>query len=167
MRPQIQPSPPGYEFSTADLARATIAPEKVASFIARKVAGDDSVSDVAALLAAIVRYGFKQSTYAQLVPFTLPAWHIIQLQGGDEYRNYLELQNVGGGDLMVIFDAGNNQIQDLSSAQGQTDLTLKQAYALRVIAGGSYSPYVAPVNPVTLFTLGTATNGVLAVGRPR
>lgn len=163
----IAPSPPGYEFSAADLQRATLPTEAVARLIARKMAGDETVDDVTALLAGILRVVAKQSTYAQLVPFTIPAWHLIQLQGGDDLRNYFELQNVGGGDLMVSFESGSNTIRDFSSAAGQTELTLKQASAFRVVAGGAYSPFVAPINPITLFTLGTATNGVLAVGRPR
>lgn len=163
---RVPPSQPGYDFTIADLQRASVTPEQASRIILQRTQGGAVAADGTALLAAILKACFKQNCYAQQVAYSLPAWSIVQLQGLDYARNYFELQNVGSGDLMVIFEPGPNVVKDLSSPAGQTELTLKQTYAFRIVAGGNYAPFVAPVNPITIFTLGTATNGTFGVGRP-
>jgi hypothetical protein len=79
-------------------------------------------------------------------------------------RSYLLIQNVGSGDLMVLFEGGPSSVQDMSSAAGQNELTVKQTRAIRVVAGGNYEPLMPPSNAITIFTIGTATQGVCIEG---
>lgn len=168
----IPPSPPGPSFASADVTQADIAAAgdisqaQAASIILQATNGGQGVqndqSGVIALLAAILRNQKRNNANYTPMPFSFGAYIQQQLVGADPLRNYLLIQNVGSGDLMVLFETSSVNAQDFSSATAV--LTTKQTRCVRIVAGGYYEPLVAPTNAISLFTLGTGTNGLFVAG---
>lgn len=165
----MKPSPPGYNFSTADLLRFNVTPEEAARLLARETGGgavpvNQLENPIPALLAELVRAQRRFNARYGNFAWSLAAWAKIQLLQQNPLRAYMLIQNVGSGDLMVLFESGPASAQDLSGASGQAQLTVEQSRAVRIVAGGNYEPLVAPSTEVTIFTLGTATQGVVIEG---
>jgi len=158
----IKPSNPGYNFTTADLQRASFPPDLLGKMIVQ--AGKNP--DAGALLAAILKSQRKQNANFRPASINFPIWSLQSLFSANPNRSYLIIQNTGNGDLMLIFEDGPASIQDNSgSTDAQQQLTNMQTRALRIVAGGYYEPLVPPTNSLTLFTLGVATNGVAIEGQ--
>lgn len=165
MPPQIQPSNPGYDFSSADLTRAGVSVMEAARVIlAAKQEQGSAFPDPAALLAAIFKDQRKQNAKFQPVAFSLDIWMLQQVLNENPLRSYLIVQNVGSADIMILHETSNTVPQDYSAASAQNELTIKQTRAIRVVSGGYYEPLVAPSNPISIFTLGAGTNGVVIEG---
>lgn len=168
----VAPSKPGYNMAVADLARFDITPLEAARIMAGTTQGQSPTgANVAAapdpvitLLAQLVKTQRRNNTVYGPLGWSLAAWAKLQIFTQNALRGYLIIQNVGSGDLLVLFEGGPVSAQDLSSAGGQTQLTTEQTRAIRIVAGGYYEPQVAPSNPITIFTLGTASNGVAIEG---
>lgn len=162
----MRPSQPGYNFSAADLARASLQPDELSRIIFGVQGTDANGLPIEALqlLAQIAKNNaIKNATYRPGA-INFPAWHRQLLFTENPNRSYLIIQNVGSGDLMVVFEDGPASILNQSSADGQTFLTQLQTRALRIVAGGYYEPLIPPKNNIAIFTLGTATNGVAIEG---
>lgn len=165
----MEPSQPGYNFTTADLAAFNIAPRDAAQLLVAAtggVTGNLGIAPgdtVAALLAELVRSQRRFNALFAPSPFSLAAWTRQQILAENPLRSYLLIQNVGSGDVMVLFETASVQPEDLSGATNE--LTVSQVRAVRIVAGGNYEPLVAPSNPITLFTLGTASSGLVIEGR--
>lgn len=163
MAQQLQPSPFNYDFRSADLRGAQIRPDDVARIILQATQGGGI--DATALLAAILKSQKKSNSYYSPIPFGLSAYNAQQIDGLNPMRNFFLVQNVGSGDLMVVFQAGDPVITDYSAdANSQNVLNLLQLQSVRIVAGGNFFPDTPPINPITIFTLGTATQGVVVVG---
>ena len=171
----MQPSRPGYNFTVADLLNFDISPLEAAKIMVAasggapaNLSGDAAaglqVDPIVALLAGILKS--QKRSNAQYGPFAwqLTLWSQIQVLTQNAVRSYLLIQNVGSGDLMVLFEGGPSSVQDMSSAAGQNELTVKQTRAIRVVAGGNYEPLMPPSNAITIFTIGVATQGVCIEG---
>lgn len=157
---QIAPSRPGYNFSSADVARASISPEELGKIILQSAANDPT-----ALLAALLKAQVPMNSKYRPVPYNFSAYSSQLVLAENPKRNYLMIQNVGSNDLMVIFEDGPATVQDFSAdADSQQLLINQQTRALRVVAGGYFEPLVPPKNSITLFTLNGATNGVVIDG---
>lgn len=164
----MQPNNPGYDLASADLQRARISSEDLARIVVRATGGNPSnaagvpvASDPVVSLLAQIALTQKRSNakYAPL-GFTLAAYTRYQILTENPLRTQLLIQNVGSGDLMVLFGTGDVTPTVIASDQ----LLAQQAYAIRIVAGGSFEPYVSPTNPITLFTLATGTLGVCIEG---
>ena len=165
----MNPSQPGYNFTTADLQRFNITPEDAARLLARETQGgavpvNQLENPITALLAEMVRAQRRFNARYGSFGWSLAAWAKLQLLQQNPLRAYMLIQNVGSGDLMVLFESGPASAADLSSTGGQAQLTVEQTRAVRIVAGGNYEPLVAPSTEVTIFTLGTATQGVVVEG---
>jgi len=164
---QLRPSKPGYEFNVADLRRASIAPQEAGNIIlAAQQSGAvaSSPDGMAALLAAILKQQRPRNANYAPFPFNYDIWRQQQVLTQNENRGYLLIQNVGMGDLMIVFEEAPNTVQDFSAVTDQQTLVIKQTRAVRLLAGGSYEPQIPPINSITLFTLNTATNGLVVEG---
>ena len=168
MNDDLKPSVPGYDFSAADLRRARITPEAAGRIIlagAAPQAGGASAPDgTAALLAAIIKQQRPRNTEYRQFPFFYDIWRQQQILTENENRGYLLIQNVGSGDLMILFEVSTTEVVDFSALADQQTLVIKQTRAVRLVAGGSYEPQIPPINTITLFTLNTATNGIVVEG---
>lgn len=161
---RIPPSYPGYDFSAADLKNFTINQQEIARIIMQRTTA--GTMDGTGLLAAILRVCKKSNASYSPIPFGLDDYQSQQITGADPLRSFLCIQNVGSGDLMVVFQAGSPVIEDFSgSADSQNVLNLLQLQSFRIVAGGNFFPDTPPNNPITIFTLGTATQGVVMVGQ--
>lgn len=157
----IQPSNPGSSFSAADLVRASINPEA----LGRILTGTSTEADTLQLLALLAKQQVKRNSRFRPNPFSFETYRKQLALSENPMRDYLLIQNVGSGDLMVLFEEGPVNVQDFSAdADSQQELINSQTRALRIVAGGYYEPLVAPTNPITLFVLNTATNGVVVEG---
>lgn len=164
------PSSPGYRFNAADLARAGFADELIAKAVVEAnqqamAAGSLGAESVPGLLASILQKAAKQNSFYRPTPFIYGIWTAQQVLTEDARRNVLMIQNVGAGDLLILFEGFNTNPTDMSSADGQQELTVKQSRAIRLKPGGAFTPMVPPLNAVTLFTLAVATNGLVISGR--
>lgn len=164
----MQPNNPGYDLASADLQRARISSEDLARIVVRATGGNPAnagavpvASDPVVSLLAQIALTQKRSNakYAPL-GFTLAAYTRYQILTENPLRTQLLIQNVGSGDLMVLFGTGDVNPTVIASDQ----LLAQQAYAIRIVAGGSFEPYVSPTNPITIFTLATGTVGVCIEG---
>lgn len=155
-------SPPGYDFSAADLGSAEISLQEAARIILEK---QQTGIDPLVLLAAILKAQRPRNARYNPTGFGLNAWNIQQIFTQNPARSWLMIQNTGMGDLLILFEPNNPTIQDFSgTADSQAYLTNSQLRALRVVAGGYFEPIIPTVNPVTIFTLGTGTEGVAIEG---
>jgi len=164
---QLRPSIPGYDFNVADLRRASVSNETAGQIIlAAQQSGAvaSSPDGMAALLAAILKQQRPRNANYAPFPFNYDIWRQQQVLTQNENRGYLLIQNVGLGDLMVVFEEAPSIVQDFSGVTDQQTLVIKQTRAIRIIAGGTYEPQIPPINSVTLFTLNTATNGLVVEG---
>lgn len=167
---QLQPSAPGVDLAQADVARAEVTREQAAQIILQAGGGAGSqginadVGGMMALLATLIKITKRNSARYMPFGFGLAAWARQQVLTENPLRSYLLVQNVGSGDLMVVMETGPIAVQDLSSAANQQQLTNQQLRAVRVVAGGYFEPLTPPVNPVTIFTLGTGTTGLVVEG---
>ena len=165
----MNPQQPGYELATADLLRVQVTPLEAARTIAQQT-GNANVpvssldNPAIALLAQLVKSQRRANAHYGSFPWSLAAWSKLQVLTQNPLRSYLLIQNVGSGDLLVLVETGPANAQDLSSAGGQAQLTVEQTRAIRIVAGGNYEPLVAPSDFITIFTLGTASNGVVIEG---
>jgi hypothetical protein len=161
----IPPSNPGYAFNIADVARAGVSMESLGRLIlaeaARNPGGQPSLE---ALLAAILKTQARANCRYQPVAFDYTTFDYQQVLTENPLRSYLMVQNVGANDLLIVFESGPVTVQDFSAASAQDYLTNMQTRALRVVAGGYFEPLKPPTNPISLFTLNGATNGVLIEG---
>lgn len=158
----MEPSKPGYHLSTADLQRAYIGPDILGRIIQQ--AGQHP--DTTALLAGILKSQRKNNARFRPAMFNFPAYNRQLLFTENPNRSYLIIQNVGAGDLIVLFEDGPVSIEDDSgSADAQQMLINAQTRGLRIVAGGYFEPLVPPVNSITIFTLNTETNGVAIEGQ--
>lgn len=161
----LQPSRPGYNFSAADLVRANITPEELGRMIALRQQSPENYSyDAMQLLAALLKSQKPANALYKPSAFSFATYRKQMLFAENPNRNYLIIQNVGGGDLMVVFESGETNVADYSAAADQAQLTGLQTRALRIVAGGYFEPLTPPKNPITIFTLNTATNGVAIEG---
>lgn len=165
----LTPSPTGYEFNSADLAQAKISDADVSRIIlgaTQSIApvSPGSADGVAALLASILKTQKKNSCNYQPFPFDYAIFTKQQVLAKNPLRQYLLIQNVGSGDLLVVFEESGSTPEDFSAAANQQALINMQTRAIRIVAGGSYEPSTAPLNAITLFTLNTATNGLVIDG---
>ena len=170
----MRPNQPGYNLATADLQRARISQDDLARIVVHATGGNpNNAPGIASgagpnpMMALLAQIALTQRTAnARFGPFTfsLAAWFRVQVLQENPNRKYFILQNVGSGDLMIVFESANVSPQDMSAAAGQSELTVQQTRAIRIVAGGSYEPIVAPTNPISIFTLGTATNGIVIEG---
>ncbi len=164
----VQPSKPGYSLAAADLARFNITPRDAASLIAQATEGRPQGLNaepgdlIGALLAELVRSQKRFNATFMPLAFSLPVYTRQQILAQNPLRAYLMVQNVGSGDLILAFESGEVSPTDLSGAT--SELTNQQQRSLRIVAGGYYEPLVAPQNPITIFTLNTATSGVIIEG---
>lgn len=157
---QIAPSRPGYRFSAADLDRASISPDELGRIILASAADDPT-----ALLAALLKSQTPMNSKYRPAPFSFTTYKKQMVLSENPKRNWLIVQNVGSGDLLIVFEDGPASVQDFSvAADSQQQLINLQTRALRVVAGGYFEPLVPPKNAITLFTLNTATNGVVIEG---
>lgn len=153
----------------ADKAGAMLKPEEAGDIIASAKASPEMIpansnAGIAVLLAAIYKSQKKNNCHFQPIPFNLGIWQQQQILTQNPLREYLLIQNVGSGDILVVFEESNSTVTDFSAVADQQALVIKQTRAIRIIAGGSYEPLTAPRNAITLFTLNTATNGVVLEG---
>ncbi len=167
----ITPSRPGYAFSTADLARADVSPLEAARLIvanreaAAQVAGDGGADpELKLILAAMLRAMKRANCRYQPFPFDFPIWTQQQVLTSNPLREYLMIQNVGNGDLLVVFEETSVTATDFSAASAQSQLTNKQTRALRIVSGGYFEPLTPPTNAISIFTLNAATNGIVIDG---
>lgn len=160
----ITPSRPGYQFRAADLLAARISMEELGRIILTQSEGDDQ-SLVLALLAGILKTQRRVNCNGNILGFQLAIWNQVQILGPNPLRNWLLIQNVGAGDLMVCFQDASSTPQDFSSAEGQLMLTAQQVRSVRVVAGGYFEPLIPPTNPITIFTMATATTGIACEGQ--
>lgn len=163
----LAPSEPGYAFNTADLAGAKLSDISISRIIAAGAIDTQNGGspDIAALLAAILRTQRKANCRVSPLPFTLGIWQLQMILTENPLRNWMLIQNVGLGDLLLIEQTGSPTPVDYSAATAQASLTLLQTRAIRIVAGGYYEPLVPPVNPVSIFTLNTATVGTVREGQ--
>ena len=123
--------------------------------------GVPAASDpVVALLAQIALTQKRSNAKYAPLGFTLAAYTRYQILTENPLRTQLLIQNVGSGDLMVLFGTGDVSPSVIASAE----LLAQQAYSIRIVAGGSFEPYVSPTNPITIFTLATGTVGIVIEG---
>lgn len=162
---QIAPSRPGYLFNVADLLDARIGQEQLGRIILEGRDSGDPSEQYLAILAGILKNMDTRNCDGIIQGFSLPVWTQVQILGPNPNRNWLLLQNVGSGDLMVTYKTGNPNPQDFSAASAQAYLTQEQIRAVRVVAGGYFEPIKAPRQAITIFTLGTATQGVACEGQ--
>lgn len=164
----VLPSPPSYNFTVADLERAGFSTQELARVILQSKANGGietgSPSAILPLLAAILKTQKKANANHVHIPYALDDYQLQQILGGNENRQFLLIQNVGSGDLMVVPEAGDTSIRDFSAATAQAYLNDMQNRAIRIVAGGYYEPTTAPKNAMSIFTLATATNGVVVEG---
>ena len=163
----MNPSQPGYNFSTADLIRFNVSPLEAARILARTSEGNPASTlgdPTLALLAELVRSQRRFNAQYGPFGFQLAIWRRLQVLPQNPLRSYLLIQNTGSGDVMVLFEPGPASVVDLSGASGQAQLTVDQVRAVRIVGGGNYEPLVAPTNEITIFSIGTATNGVVVEG---
>lgn len=157
-------------FSYADLLNANISAQQAGQIILGATATAEqhdpgSAPGVAALLAAILKSQKKNNCDYRPYPFNLNIWQQQMVIAANPNREYLIIQNVGSGDLLIVFEVAGTEVTDFSaSANDQQQLITKQTRAIRLVAGGSYEPATAPRNPVTIFTLNTATLGLIVEG---
>lgn len=162
--PHIAPSQPGYDFTSADLRNAHIRPDEIARIIMQRTAA--GAMDSMGLLAELLRRVKKANARYSPIPFGLAAFQIQMITGEDPLRSFLVIQNVGSGDMMVTFQPNNPVIQDFSAdTDSQNILNQLQLQSVRIVAGGNFFPDTPPSNPITIFTLGTATQGIVMVGQ--
>lgn len=173
---RIPPSAPGYNLTSADVGALNVSPEQAARVMLAVAQGlpanvpglgaiaPGDVSGVTLLLAAILRSQKRASASYTPFGFGFATWARQQVFGPNPNRAYLLIQNVGSGDLMVCFENGPQSVQDLSAATDQQQLTNQQQRSVRIVAGGYFEPLVPPTNPITLFTLGTGTQGLAVEG---
>lgn len=164
---ELRPSKPGYDFNVADLRRAEVSQQSAANIILsaqQSGAPASSPDGMAALLAAILKQQRPRNASYAPFPFNYDIWRQQQVLTKNENRAYLLIQNVGMGDLMLVFEEAPNTVQDFSAIDDQQTLVIKQTRAIRIIAGGSYEPSIPPTNSITIFTLNTATNGLVVEG---
>lgn len=158
----MRASPPNYEFNSADLAQAEVTSQEVAQIILEK---NQTGVDPLVMLAAILKAQRPRNARYTPTGFGLAAWNIQQIFTQNPTRSWVLIQNTGGGDLLLLFEPGNPAIQDFSgAADSQAYLTNAQLRALRVVSGGYFEAIIPPVNPITIFTLGTGTEGVAIEG---
>ena len=168
----MNPSPPGYLFSTADIARAGLSPLELARLIVKETEGQPAGGNltelenpIVVLLAEIAKSQRRSNARFNSSAWQLAAYSRVQILASNPLRTYFMVQNVGSGDLLVIFESGSTTTEDLSTpAASVAQLTTQQTRAVRVVAGGNYEPLVAPTNEVTIFTLNTATQGIIIEG---
>ena len=165
----MRPNPYDYNFTVADLQRFEITPTEAARMLVQQTGGQAPNAEtvlgadpVVALLTQLVKSQRRANALYGPLGWSLAAWTKLQLFQTNPVRAYLLIQNVGSGDLLVLFEGGPTSPQDFSSNTDQ--LTTDQTRAVRVVAGGYYEPLVSPTNAVTIFTLGTATDGVAIEG---
>ena len=166
----MNPSLPGYQFSIADIGRYGLSPLELARIVARETAGNpgnlDQIPDpVTAILAEIAKSQRRSNARFNASGWQLATYARVQILATNPLRSYFVIQNVGSGDVMVVFESSSTKTEDLSgSAASQAQLTNQQTRAVRVVAGGYYEPLVAPTNEITIFTLNTATQGIIIEG---
>ncbi len=153
-------SRPGYDFSTADLSRASISPDT----LGRMILQQGMQPDAGALLAAILKTQRKNNARFRTATYNFATYNRQLIFAENMNRSYLIIQNVGSGDLMLVFEDGPVNLEDDSAVGSQGLLIGMQTRALRIVAGGYYEPLVPPVNSLTIFTLNGATNGVAIEG---
>lgn len=167
---QLPPSSPGYLFSVSDVAQAKIPTDTLNRIIVNAVqngapVAPGSADGVAALLAAILKNAQPKNCDYQPFPFAYAIWNRQQVLAKNPDRAYLLIQNVGSGDLLCVFEETGIEVTDFSATPDtQQTLIVQQTRAIRIVAGGSYEPNIAPRSAVTLFTLNTATNGLVIEG---
>lgn len=158
----VPPSNPGYNFTTADLSRAAVLSRDAVN---RIIANGREEPDALAILAAILRTQAKNSVSYRPNTYQFGTYRKQMILADNPDRQYLMIQNTGNGDLMVIFEDGPvNVVDNSGSADAQNELVGLQTRALRIIGGGYFEPLVAPRNPITIFTLNGATNGLVIEG---
>lgn len=165
----LVPSQPGYQFTSADVAQANVSPEQAGQIILAATASPNAVDPgssvgVAALLAAILKSQKRSNCKYQPFPFNYDIWTRQQILAQNQLRQYLLIQNVGSGDLLVVFEEASIEPVDFSALADQATLVVQQTRAIRIVAGGSYEPLTPPQNAVTVFTLNTATFGLVIEG---
>lgn len=164
-----KPLPPSrLAASAADLSRAVLPSDEVSRMILagnqQAVAGGGSGFDPSVLLAAILKSQVKANSRYNVTGWQLDDFQQQMIFTENPLRNYLLVQNVGSGDLMIIFEDTGVEVQDFSTAASQQQLIDKQTRAVRIVAGGYFEPLVPPTNSITIFTLNTATVGIAIQG---
>lgn len=168
MNARIPPSRPGYDFATADLGRAGVSRAAIQRFIGRSQAPGSGSAEVnyETLLAQIALQMPKKNCRTNTYTYQIGAWFKQMILGENLDREYLFLQNVGSGDILVVQESGQRIPEDFSTTAGtQNVLTILQQRSVRVIAGGYWEPMKAPTNEISIFTLGTAAQGIVIEGQ--
>lgn len=164
----MQPSRPGYNFSTADLEAYGISPREAARILVQATGGEPGSLQaepgdlIVALLAQLAKSQRRANAVFAPIPFSLATYTRQQMLSSNPRRSWLMIQNVGSNDLMVAFETAQLTPENLSG--NTSELTNQQQRSLRIVAGGYFEPLVAPSNAITLFTLNGATNGVIVEG---
>lgn len=168
---QVPPSRGGYNLATADLDRAGIPRSTLLNFIATQQSAaqngnSNNLLSLEALLAQMLLDMNRKNTQATNYTYQLGAWQKQMILGANPARDYFFLQNPGSGDVLIVFESGNRTPEDFSANAGtQNTLVTLQRRSVRVISGGYFEPLKAPKNEISVFTLGTGTQGMVIEGQ--
>ena len=164
MAQELPPSRPGYNFRAADLASADIPRSLIRSVLnqAQAQVQQGVAPDLYALFASMLKNQQPRNAKYGPITYNFTAYTRQQMLSENPDRSYLLIQNVGSGDILALFEGSSPQPTDLST--NTSVLIQAQTRAVRIVAGGSYEPSIPPSNPVTLFCLNTAANGVVFEG---
>lgn len=154
----LAPSRPGYNLSTADLRGVSVDAMTVDKIIAQGRNAPDALT----LLAELLKRGAPRNARYQPIAYQYPVYTQQQVLNENKNRSVLIIQNVGNGDIFALMEGGNATPQDFSG--NTTQLSYAQTRAIRIVAGGNFTPQIPPSNAITLFTLNAAANGVVIEG---
>lgn len=154
----IAPSRPGYNLRTADLRNVSVD----AMTIDHIIASGRETPDAMVLLAELLKRGAPRNARYQAVAYQYPVYTQQQVLTENKNRAVLVIQNVGTGDIFALMEGSNPTPQDFSG--NPTQLSYAQTRAIRIVAGGNFTPQIPPSNAISLFTLNAVANGVIIEG---
>ncbi len=103
--------------------------------------------------------------------FSLGAYQLQTLLLENPQRATMQIQVLGSGAVYVLMQPISIAIADYSGSAGEiAQITALASTGIALVgnggtpAGGSYEPYQAPRNAVTLICLATASNGIIIEG---
>lgn len=155
----VPPSRPGYEFSSADLARAEVPREAINRMIGVGVqqmqqTGESPPPEV--LLASIAQKQAVASVRYRIYPFNLATGRLLQILPENLARKSLLIQFYTGAGLgnnvAILLEQGPTSPAQFD--QGPTDSRLNRCLRISTDTNfpNPFQFFMTPVNPVTLIT---------------
>lgn len=170
----LEPSRPGAEFSSADLARVQIGPEEAGRIILQYIQQSQQeaagpIDAPTALIASLVRNQIAGNVRFQVYTYSLVsgagAGQIQQILTENPLRKALILAQLTAGgigsDTHFLFESGPPNSTAISNA----NFEVKRLTALRASSNNPMSFLPAPINPITvLIQESSNANGLIIEG---